>query len=48
MIATPTVTDYGLGNFLSRTILKFEYQTKSDWVKLLNKKSSASIQWNCY
>ena len=48
MIVMPTVVDYGPSNFLSRTVLKTEYQTKSDWVKFLNKKSSASILWNCY
>ena len=48
MIATPTVNDYGPNNFLSRTVLKTECQTKSDWVKFLNKKSSVSIRWNCY
>ena len=48
MIATPTIADHGPSNFLSRTVLKTEYQTKSDWVKFLNKKSSVSIRWNCY
>ena len=48
MTATPTVADYGPSNFLSRTILKIECQTESDWVKFLNKKSSVSISWNCY
>ena len=48
MIATPTVNDYGPKNFLSRTVLKTECQTKSDWVKFLNKKSSVSIRWNYY
>ena len=48
MIVMPTVVDYGPSNFLSRTVLKTEYQTKSDWVKFLNKKSSVSIRWNCY
>ena len=48
MVATPTVADYGLGNFLSKAILKTKCQTKSIWVKFLNKKSSVSIQWNCY
>ena len=48
MIATSTVVNYGLGNFLSRTILKTECQTESDWVKFLNKKSSVFIFWNCY
>ena len=31
IIATPTVADYGPSNFLNRTILKTECQTKSDW-----------------
>ena len=48
MIAAPTIADYRLGNFLSKTVLKIECQTESDWVKFLNKKSSVSIQWNCY
>ena len=48
MIAMPTVVDYGPSNFLNRTVLKTEYQTESDWVKFLNKKSSVSIGWNCY
>ena len=43
MIATPTIADYGPSNFLSRTILKTECQTESDWVKYLNKTSSVSI-----
>ncbi|KAK9992505.1 hypothetical protein SO802_027490 [Lithocarpus litseifolius] len=46
MIAT--FVDYGPENFLSRTILKIECQIESDWVKFLNKKSNASIRWNCY
>ena len=48
MIAMPTVVDCGLGNFLGKTILKIECQTKSDLVKFLNKKSSVSIRWDCY
>ena len=48
MIATPTIANYGPGNFLNRTILKTKCQTESDWVKFLNKKSSVSIQWNYY
>ena len=43
MIATPTIADYGPSNFLSRTILKTECQTESDWVKYLNKTSSVLI-----
>ena len=43
MIAMPIVANYGPGSFLSRTVLKTECQTKSDWVKFLNKKSSVSI-----
>ena len=48
MIAMPSAIDYGLDNFLSRVVLKTECQIESDWVKFLNKKSSASIRWNCY
>ena len=48
MIARPTIGNYGLSSFLSRTIIKIECQTESDWVKFLNKKSNASIRWNCY
>ena len=48
MIAMPTIADYGPENFLSRTALKTECQTESDWVKFLTKKSSVSIRWNCY
>ena len=44
----PSAIDYGLDNFLSRVVLKTECQIESDWVKFLNKKSSASIRWNCY
>ena len=42
MIATPTVANYGPSNFLSRTVLKIECQTESNWVKFLNKKSNIS------
>ena len=48
MIARPTVGNYGPKSFLSRTVIKTECQTESDWVKFLNKKSSALIRWNCY
>ena len=48
MIATPIATNYGSGNFLSRAVLKTKCQTESDWMKFLNKKSSASIRWNFY
>ena len=48
MIATPTIANYGLGSFLSRTVLKTECQIESDYVKFLNKKSSVLIRWNCY
>ena len=48
MIARPATGNYGPSSFLSRTIIKNECQTKSDWVKFLNEKSSASIRWNCY
>ena len=48
MIARPTVCNYGPSSFLSRTVIKIECQTESDWMKFLNKKSNASIRWNCY
>ena len=48
MIARPTTSNYRPSSFLNRTIIKTEYQIVSDWVKFLNKKSSSSIQWNCY
>jgi len=48
MITRPIVGNYSPSIFLSRTVIKTECQTKSDWVKFLNKKSSASIRWNCY
>ena len=48
MIARPTSCNYGLDSFPSRTVIKSECQTESDWLKFLNKKSSASIRWNCY
>ena len=48
IIAMPSITDYGPSNFLSTIVLKTECQTKSDWVKLLNKKYNVSIRWNCY
>ena len=48
MIARPTTSNCGPSSFLSRIVTKTECQTESDWVKFLNKKSSASIQWNCY
>ncbi|KAK9991483.1 hypothetical protein SO802_026468 [Lithocarpus litseifolius] len=48
MIAKPTAGNYGPSNFLSKTVIKSECQTESDWVKFLNKKSNTSIQWNCY
>ena len=44
MIARPTTCNYGPSSFLSRTVIKTECQTESDWVKFLNKKSSASIR----
>ena len=44
----PTIGNYGPSSFLSRTVIKTECQTESDWVKFLNKKSSASIIWNFY
>ena len=48
MIVKPTTGNYRPSSFLSRTVIKIECQTESDWVKLLNKKSSTSIQWNYY
>ena len=48
MIVRSTTGNYGPSSFLSRIVTKTECQTESDWVKFLNKKSSASIQWNCY
>ena len=48
MIAKPTVGNYGPSNFLSRVVIKTKCQTESDWVKFLDKKSSTSIQWDCY
>ena len=48
MITRPIVGNYSPSIFLSRTVIKTECQTKSNWVKFLNKKSSASIRWNCY
>ena len=48
IIAKPTTSNYGPSCFLSRNIIKTECQIESDQVKFLNKKSSTSIQWNCY
>ena len=48
MIAKPTTDNYRLSSFLSRAIIKTECQTKSDWVKFLDNKSSTSIQWDDY
>ena len=48
MIAKPTIGNYRPSNFLSKTVIKTECQTESDWVKFFNKKSSTLIQWNCY
>ena len=48
MIAKLTTSNYGPSNFLSKTVIKTECQTESDWVKFFNKKSSTLIQWNCY
>ena len=48
MIAKPTVGNYGPSSFLSRAVIKTKCQTESDWVKFLDKKSSTSIQWDCY
>ena len=40
MIAKPTTNNYRLSSFLSRVVIKSECQTKSDWVRFLNNKSS--------
>ena len=48
MIARPTTSNCGPSSFLSRAVIKTKCQTESDCVKFLNKKSSTSIQWNCY
>ena len=48
MIAKPTTSNFGPGNFLSRVVVKTECQTESYWVKFLDKKSNTSIQWDCY
>ena len=48
MIAKPTTSNYGSSSFLSRVVIKTKCQTKSDWVKFLDKKSSTLIQWDCY
>ena len=39
MIAKPTTGNYEPSSFLSKAIIKIECQTKSDWVKFLDKKS---------
>ena len=48
MIAKPTTSNCGPGNFLSRVVIKTECQIESDWVKFLDKKSSTLIQWDYY
>ena len=48
MIAKPTTSNFGPGNFLSRVVVKTECQTESYWVKFLDKKSNTSIQWDYY
>ena len=48
MIAKPTTSNYGTSSFLSKSVIKTKCQTESDWVKFLDKKSSISIQWDCY
>ena len=45
MIAKPTIGNYRPSSFLSKTVIKTECQTESDWVKFLNKKSRTLIQW---
>ena len=48
MTAKPSSDNYGPSSFLSRAVIKTECQTESDWIKFLDKKSSTSIQWDCY
>ena len=48
MIAKTTNGNYRPSSFLSRAVIKIECQTKSDWVKFLDKKSNTSIQWDYY
>ena len=48
MIAKPTTGNYGPGSFLSKDAIKTKCQTENDWMKFLDKKSSTSIQWDCY
>ena len=48
MIAMPTTGIYGPSSFLSKAVINIVCQTESDWVKFLDKKSSTSIQWDCY
>ena len=48
IVAKPTTSNYGLSSFLSRAVIKTECQAESDWVELLDKKSSTSIQWDYY
>ena len=43
IIHRPTTGNYGPSNFISRIVIKIECQTKSDWVKFLNKKFSVSL-----
>ena len=47
MIAMPIIGIYGPSSFLSRAVINIVCQTKSVWVKFLDKKSSTSIQWDC-
>ncbi|KAK9984358.1 hypothetical protein SO802_033883 [Lithocarpus litseifolius] len=48
MIAKPTNGNYGPSSFLSRAVIKTECQIENDCVKFLDRKSSTSIQWDCY
>ena len=48
MIAKPATSNYRPSSFLSRVVIKTKCQTKSDRVKFLDKKSSTTIQWDCY
>ena len=48
MTTKPSSGNYGPSSFLSRAVIKTECQIESDWIKFLDKKSSTSIQWDCY
>ena len=48
IISKPTTGNYRPSSFLSKAVIKTKCQTESDWLKFLDKKSSTSIQWDCY